>query len=65
MKLKTHKTISKRIQVTGSGKLIKRKNGQDHFNGRESGNTTRGKRRDLSVGAEYVKNIKSLMPHAS
>lgn len=64
MKLKTHKAASKRIQVTGSGKLLKRKNGKGHFNSRESGNTTRNKRRDLSVGAEYVKNMKSLIPNA-
>lgn len=64
MKLKTHKTVSKRIKVTASGKLIKRKAGQDHFNSRESGNVTRAKRSDLDVSKKYVRNIRSLMPHA-
>ena len=62
--MKTRKTISKRIKITKSGKLIKRKGGQDHFNSRESGKVTRNKRRDLAVAKQYVKNIKSMMPHA-
>ncbi len=61
MKLKTHKTVAKRIKITASGKLIKRKAGQDHFNSRESGNVTRNKRRDLDVSKRYVRNIKSLI----
>ena len=63
MKLKTHKTVSKRIRVTKRGKLIKRKGGQDHFNSRESGKVTRNKRRDLEVSAIYHKALKSLMPN--
>jgi len=63
MKLKTHKTVSKRIRITKSGKLLKRKGGQDHFNSRESGTVTRNKRRDLEVSKVYVRNIKSLMPN--
>ena len=63
MKLKTHKTVSKRIRITKRGKLLKRKGGQDHFNSRESGNVTRNKRRDLEVSKVYVRNIKSLMPN--
>lgn len=64
MKLKTKKTVAKRVKLTASGKLLKRKNGQDHFNSRERGNTSRNKRRDISVAEVYVKNIKTFMPHA-
>ena len=63
MKLKTHKTISKRITVTKGGKLLMRKGGQDHFNSRESGNVTRNKRRDISVPKVYVRSLKRLMPN--
>lgn len=62
MKLKTHKTVSKRVKMTKSGKLLKRKGGQNHFNSRESGNTTRNKRRDLTVWKTFAHNIKALMP---
>lgn len=64
MKQKTSKTVAKRMKMTKSGKLLKRKGGQGHFNSRESGNTTRNKRRDLEVSASYTRNIKQLMPHA-
>ncbi|OGE87971.1 MAG: hypothetical protein A3J07_02220 [Candidatus Doudnabacteria bacterium RIFCSPLOWO2_02_FULL_49_13] len=46
---KTNKRISKTFWKTGSGKLMRRKSGQAHFNSRERGNTTSNKRRDLAV----------------
>jgi ribosomal protein L35 len=61
MKLKTHKTVSKRVKLTKRGKLLKRKGGQDHFNSRESGTVTRNKRRDLEVWKTFAKNIKTLI----
>ncbi len=39
--------MSKTFWVTGAGKVMRRKTGQDHFNARESGRTTKSKRRDL------------------
>ncbi|MBI5037788.1 MAG: 50S ribosomal protein L35 [Candidatus Kerfeldbacteria bacterium] len=63
-KLKTHKATAKRIKQTGSGRLIRRTAGQDHFNSRESGVVTRRKRRDQSVAAtEAIKSIKQLTPY--
>jgi ribosomal protein L35 len=61
MKLKTHKTVSKRLTVTKTGKLLMRKGGQDHFNSRESGNVTRNKRRDITAPKVYVRSLKRLM----
>ncbi|MBM3204707.1 50S ribosomal protein L35 [Candidatus Uhrbacteria bacterium] len=63
MKLKTHKTVAKRVKLTKGGKLLKRHGGQDHFNSRAGGKITRKKRRDQSVAHVYVRNIKSLMPN--
>lgn len=63
-KLKTHKTVSKRIRITKSGKLLIQHGGKNHFNSRDAGKITRKKRRDQSVAAVYVKNIKGLMPNA-
>jgi ribosomal protein L35 len=48
-KMKTNKRVAKTFWKTGSGKLMSRKSGQAHFNARESGNTTKNKRRDLTV----------------
>lgn len=59
--LKTHQAIAKRVRATKSGKLLKRKGGQDHFNSRESGTVTRAKRRDLAVYATFAKSMKRLI----
>ena len=40
-KLKTRKSIAKRIKITKKGKVLKKKAGQDHFNARESGKVKR------------------------
>jgi len=62
-KLKTHKAFSSRVKITGTGKVLKRHAGQDHFNGRESGKTTRNKRRDVIFSKAHKRAIKTLMPN--
>ena len=63
-KIKTHKATAKRFNVTKKTKKVKqRKAGQGHFNARESGNTKRGKRRDIDCSKTIEKTIKSLMPY--
>ncbi len=59
-KIKTHQATAKRFTKTANNKLKKRKAGQDHFNSRESGNTTRNKRLDISVSKTLDKTIKTL-----
>ncbi len=63
MAMKTHKATAKRVVITRTGKVIKRKAGQDHFNSRESGNVTRNKRTDLQMTKTLQKTIKSLLPY--
>jgi large subunit ribosomal protein L35 len=62
-KIKTHKATAKRYRKTASDKLMKRKSGQDHFNARESGKTTRQKRLDIGVSDTISKTIKVLTPY--
>jgi large subunit ribosomal protein L35 len=62
-KIKTHKATSKRFTKTAKDKVKHRKGGQGHFNSRESGNTTRKKRRDLEVTSTLVKTVKKLTPY--
>jgi len=61
MKVKTHKASAKRFRVTAKGKFMKRTAGQDHFNARESGVTTRSKRRDVEVAKVNVPALKKLI----
>jgi large subunit ribosomal protein L35 len=63
-KIKTNKAVAKRFKPTKTGKILKRKAGQDHFNSRERGKTTRGKRRDISLSETHVKNLKELIPYS-
>lgn len=63
-KLKTHQSIAKRFTITKTGKVTKKKAGQGHFNARESGNTTRAKRRHTTVSKTITNQLKSLMPYS-
>lgn len=49
MSEKTYKALAKRVKVTKTGKVMKRKAGQGHFNTREPGKVTRNKRTDQQV----------------
>ena len=60
-KSKTIKAISKRFKTTKSGKVRRRKAGQNHLNAKESGKTTRQKRNDISLAKASAKNIKKLL----
>lgn len=64
MAIKTNKSMAKRMKVTTSGKIIKRKAGQGHFNSRESGNVTRNKRTDVGVTKTVIRALKTLMPYS-
>ena len=57
-KMKTKKSISKRFTVTKTGKVLKRVNGQGHFNSRETGNERRNKRRDLAMSKTMHRFVK-------
>jgi ribosomal protein L35 len=46
---KTNKRVAKTFWKTGSGKLMRRKAGQAHFNARDTGKNTKNKRRDRTV----------------
>ncbi len=59
--MKTHKAVAKRFKVTKTGKVLKRKAGQDHFNSRERGKVTRNKRRDQKMSDTQTKTIKKLL----
>ncbi len=62
MKQKTHKALSSRLKITKTGKMIKRKAGQDHFNSSETGKVTRNKRRDQQFSKANRKAVQTLIP---
>jgi ribosomal protein L35 len=62
-KLKTHQATAKRFLITGRKKFMKRAAGQDHFNARDRGVTTMGKRRDIQVAKSDRPSIQKLVPY--
>ncbi len=58
MKLKTRQSMVKRFKVMKNGKVLKRKNGQAHFNSGESRKVTRMKRRDVTFGDKFAKTVR-------
>lgn len=64
MSMKTNKALAKRVRITKTGKMIKRKAGQDHFNSRESSKVTRNKRTDLQLTRTVRKGVQTLLPYA-
>ncbi len=48
------KSVSKRIKITGTGKLIRRKMAQDHFKSKHPAFRTRNKRKSLELRGANV-----------
>ena len=64
MKQKTKKSVAKKVKVTGSGKLLHRSPGQNHYNSRNTGGETRAKRLDQGFTKTDTKNIMRALPYA-
>lgn len=62
-KLKTNKAILERLKITGSGKLIRRRTNQDHFNAKDSGKQGRLKHRSSSVKSQDKKAFVKFLPY--
>ncbi len=70
-KMKTHQAVAKRFKMIVKKKkgkkttqIIKRAEGQDHFNARESGKTKRNKRSDNTQSNAMRKTILRSLPYA-
>jgi ribosomal protein L35 len=63
MSTKTNKSWLKRMKLTKNGKIKVRKKGQNHFNAKESGNTTRAKRGTKENFITSAKNLARFLPH--
>ena len=64
LKILTADATAKRLRRTGSRKFMKRKAGQDHFNSRDRGVTTMGKRRDIGLHEADRRQAEKLLPYS-
>jgi ribosomal protein L35 len=62
-KLKTKKSVVKKVKVTGNKKLTRRHTKQNHYNSRQNGNFKRKKRGDMNFFATDEKNIIKALPN--
>ena len=52
------KSISSRVRVTKTGKILRRKMAQDHFRAKRTGKKTRDKRKAVSFSAVEMKTLR-------
>lgn len=63
-KIKTKKSVIKKVKITKNGKVLRRATKQNHYNSKESGNFKRSKRKDSRMFAADEKNIIAALPYA-
>ena len=59
---KSNRSLAKRIRVTSSGKVMKRKPHQNHFNAKDSGAAGLRKHGSVTAPSEYNKQFQKLLP---
>jgi len=62
-KMKTKKAASKRLKVTGSGKLMHRQTGQGHLLSKKSRRRKRRLSADKEVASGDAKHVADLLPY--
>lgn len=62
-KLKTKKAVSKRVSVTGTGKLKKTKANKQHILTKKSTKRKRGLRKSNLVDKSNMKQMKKVLPY--
>jgi large subunit ribosomal protein L35 len=60
-KLKTHKGMAKRIKISGSGKLLRRKAFRNHMLAHKQASTKREYVKEFVVSAGDTANIKTML----
>ncbi len=60
-KMKTHKAIARRFEVTGTGEIKRRRDGKGHILTKKSRSRKRKLRKTAYVSKQYKKNIRALI----
>jgi len=63
-KIKTKKSVIKKVKITKNGKVIRRSTGQNHNNSKETGAEGRTKKLDKRMFRADEKNIIAALPYA-
>jgi len=60
-KVKTRKAISKRLKVTGTGKILRRRPGSGHLKSRKSPKQLRRFRQEVEVPRNFLRQAKRML----
>jgi len=63
-KIKTKKSVVKKVKITKNKKAIRRSTGQNHYNSKETGAEGRAKKKDKRMFKADEKNIVAALPYA-
>ena len=63
-KIKTHKATARRMQISGSGKLLRTRNGKSHLRRNRSKRAAREYDEMMSVASVDKTRIRRLIPYA-
>ncbi|TMD57257.1 MAG: 50S ribosomal protein L35 [Chloroflexi bacterium] len=63
-KLKTHKAMSKRVKVTGSGKVMRRKVAISHLRRNKSPESVRSADKYFPLATSDTRRLKRLLPYS-
>ena len=61
MKHKTHKSMKKRVKVTGTGKYMRRRSHRSHYKLAKSSGTWKRLKRDVETSSGDSKKIRKLL----
>ena len=64
-KLKTHKATSRRMQTSGSGKILRTRCGKSHLRRNRSKRAAREYDEMIQIAASDVKRIRRLIPYGA
>jgi len=60
---KTRKSVTKRFKFTKTGKILRRRSGQDHSLAKKTGKRRRAGRKWIRVSKSEIKKIKRLLSY--
>jgi len=63
-KLKTRKSVIKKVRLTKKRKVLRRRTGQNHYNSKENGQEGRIKRNDLWLFRTDEANVLKALPYS-
>jgi ribosomal protein L35 len=63
-KMKTNKSVAKKVKISKNKKVLRRTTGQNHYNSKETGAEGRAKKKDRRMFKADEKNVVAALPYS-